>query len=95
MTRLPWDVAVAAGAAICTLMQFASFQVSRNIGHHALLIGGRALLLVGWVVATARLVDLALAGEPLSPMTRLWVGCFELGTLLITAHWIVNREDRC
>lgn len=86
------DWAIAVGAMLCAVLQLAAFRAAKLSQMSALLIGGRALMLAGWSVAAMRLSYLlAEYGDiPVPPLTQLWIGLLEAGTLLITAYWLTS-----
>ena len=90
-SSLVFDYAVAAGAILCVVLQFATFRMARD----PILRAGRALLLAGWTIGAVRMSYLlADTGDlPLSPITQIWVSCLELGTIFVTLHWTQHREE--
>lgn len=88
---LVFDYAVAAGAILCVVLQFATFRMARD----PILRAGRALLLAGWTIGAIRMSYLlADTGDlPLPPITQIWVSCLELGTICVTLHWTQHRGE--
>lgn len=87
---IAFDYAVAGGAALCVLLQFATFRLARD----PILRAGRALLLAGWTIGAVRMSYLLLdtSDLPLPPVTQLWIASLELGTIAVTLHWTQHRE---
>ncbi len=88
---LAFDFAVAAGAILCVVLQFATFRMARD----PILRAGRALLLAGWTIGAIRMSYLlADTGDlPLPPVTQIWVSCLELGAIFVTLHWTQHRGE--
>lgn len=86
-----FDYAVAFGAVVCVVLQFATFRMSRD----PILRAGRALLLAGWSIGAMRMSYLLVdTGDlPLPPVTQIWVSCLELGTIFVTLHWTQHRGE--
>lgn len=87
---IAFDYAVAVGAMLCVVLQFATFRLATD----PVLRAGRALLLAGWTIGAVRMSYLLLdTGDlPLPPVTQLWISCLELGTIAVTLHWTQQRE---
>lgn len=86
-----FDYAVATGALLCVVLQFATFRMARD----PILRAGRAMLLAGWTIGALRLLFVMVEeGDlPLPVVTQLWLGLLEGGTVLVTMHWIQHRGD--
>ena len=86
-----FDYAVATGALLCVVLQFATFRMARD----PILRAGRALLLAGWTIGAIRMSYLLSdTGDlPLPAITQIWVSCLELGTIFVTLHWTQHREE--
>ena len=87
---IAFDYAVAVGAMLCVVLQFATFRLATD----PVLRAGRALLLAGWTIGAVRMSYLLLdTGDlPLQPVTQLWIASLELGTIAVTLHWTQHRE---
>lgn len=88
------DYAIAIGAVFCVLLQFATYRLARINGEVPMLLAGRALLLAGWTVGAIRMSYLLFeTGDlPLPFITQLWIGSLELGTVMVTLHWLVEDD---
>lgn len=90
------DWMLAVGAVLCAVLQWATFNMARKTKVEPVLTAGRGMLLAAWTVLAMRFMYLMteVGDLPIPAITQLSLGLLEGGTIMVTLHWILGKEER-